>query len=194
MARCRTSRRICSASAPSSRSSRGHRARSTGSGKFVRRHRLGVAAATTVMLVLIAFAATMAMQARRIARERDRANWEAATAKQVSDFLVGLFKVSDPNIAQGNTLTARQILESGAANIERDLAGQPEVQARIMATMGIVFTSLGLYDRAESLLKRAVMIDERVVKGSSCDPCRCERPSKCVLVSGEISSGGTTLC
>jgi serine/threonine protein kinase/tetratricopeptide (TPR) repeat protein len=131
--------------------------------KFVRRHRLGVAAATTVVLLLIAFAAIMAVQARRIARERDRANWEAATAKQVSEFLVGLFKVSDPSEAKGNALTAREILESGAANIERDLAGQPEVQARIMATMGIVFTSLGLYNRAERLLKQAVTTDRRVL-------------------------------
>ena len=64
--------------------------------KFARRHRVGVAAVAAVGVLVIAFAAVMAVQARRIARERDRANQEAATAKQVSDFLVGLFKVSDP--------------------------------------------------------------------------------------------------
>ena len=104
----------------------------------------------------------MAIQAGRIARERDRANQEAATAKQVSDFLVGLFKVSDPNEARGNALTAREILESGVANIEKDLAGQPEVQARMMGTMGAIYTGLGLYDRAERLLTQAVATDRRV--------------------------------
>ncbi len=104
----------------------------------------------------------MAIQAGRIARERDRANQEAATAKQVSDFLVGLFKVSDPNEARGNALTAREILESGVANIEKDLAGQPEVQARMMGTMGAIYTGLGLYDRAERLLTQAVATDWRV--------------------------------
>ena len=53
-------------------------------GKFVRRHRFGVAAAATLVLLLVAFGATMAVQAQRIARERDRANREAETAKQVS--------------------------------------------------------------------------------------------------------------
>ena len=50
---------------------------------------------------VLVFAGMMTVQARRIARERDRANQEAATAKQVSDFLVGLFKVSDPSEARG---------------------------------------------------------------------------------------------
>ena len=41
--------------------------------KFVRRHRAGVAVVATGLLVLVAFAATMTVQARRIALERDRA-------------------------------------------------------------------------------------------------------------------------
>ena len=52
--------------------------------KFVRRHRFGVAAAATLVLLLVAFAVTMAVQAQRIARERDRANREAARASQGS--------------------------------------------------------------------------------------------------------------
>jgi non-specific serine/threonine protein kinase/serine/threonine-protein kinase len=130
--------------------------------KFVRRNRLTVGAAVALVLVLALFAGTMAVQARRIARERDRANLEAATATQVSDFLTGLFKVSDPGEARGNTLTAREILESGVANVEKDLGGQPEVQARMMATMGAIYTSLGLYDRAERLLTRAVASDRQL--------------------------------
>ena len=131
--------------------------------KFVRRHRLGVGAGAMLVTLLVIFATTMAVQARRIARERDRANSEAATATQVSDFLVGLFRVSDPSEARGNTLTAREILEKGAAKVEKDLESQPQVQARLMATMGTVYTSLGLYDRAEPLLHRAVASGRRVL-------------------------------
>ena len=53
-------------------------------GKFVRRHRLGVAVATLVLALLAVFAVATTVQARRLARERDRANQEAATARQVS--------------------------------------------------------------------------------------------------------------
>ena len=131
-------------------------------GKFVRRNRVMVGAAAALAIVLALAGVAVAVQARRIAVERDRANAEAATAKQVSDFVVGLFKVSDPG-EQANTLTARELLERGVANIERDLAAQPEVQARMMQTMGTIFTTLGLYERAERLLTQAVETDRRLL-------------------------------
>ena len=45
-------------------------------GKYVRRHRLGVAIAATGVLLLAAFSTAMSVQALRIRRERDRANAE----------------------------------------------------------------------------------------------------------------------
>jgi serine/threonine protein kinase/tetratricopeptide (TPR) repeat protein len=125
-------------------------------GKFVRRHRFGVAAGTVFVALLIAFSAVMTLQAQRIARERDRANREAVAAKQVADFLVGLFNVADPSETRGNTLTAREILATGARNIEHDLQNQPDVQARLKATIGQVETNLGLYAEAGPLLEQAV--------------------------------------
>jgi non-specific serine/threonine protein kinase/serine/threonine-protein kinase len=126
--------------------------------KFVRRHRFGVAAATAVFLLLVSFAVTMAVQANRIAKERDRANQEAETASQVSGFLEGLFEVSDPSEALGNTITAREILDKGSGRIRQELGDQPRVQARLMDTMGRVYRNLGLYDQARPLLEEAVEI------------------------------------
>jgi eukaryotic-like serine/threonine-protein kinase len=133
--------------------------------KFVRRHRMGVAAAATLIVLLAAFGATMTVQARRIARERDRANREAEAARQVSNFLAGIFKVSDPGEARGNVLTAREILDAGAKNIEQSLATQPEVQARLKATIGNVYTNLGLYSVAEPLLQQAAVVQQRILGG-----------------------------
>jgi eukaryotic-like serine/threonine-protein kinase len=131
-------------------------------GKFVRRHRFGVAAAASLVVLLVAFSLAMAMQARRIAQERDRANYEAATAKQVSEFLVGLFSVSDPSEAQGNTLTAREILGKGARQTQESLREQPEVQARLEGTIGAVYTSLAMYAEAEPLLLHALQTQRRI--------------------------------
>jgi len=138
--------------------------------KFVRRHRFGVVAAAALVLLLLAFGVTMAVQAERIARERDRANQEAvrateeaATAKQVSDFLVGLFQVSNPSEARGSTITAREVLDRGAKKAEAELAGQPLVQARLMNTMGRVYDQLGLYDQALPLLEAALATQRRLL-------------------------------
>jgi serine/threonine protein kinase/tetratricopeptide (TPR) repeat protein len=132
-------------------------------GKFVRRHRVGVAAVGSLVILLAAFAAAMTVQVGRTARERDRANQEATTARQVSDFLVGLFQVSDPSEARGKTLTAREVLATGALQLERGLHDQPQVRARLQATIGAVYTGLGLYADAEPLLKQALETQKRVV-------------------------------
>ena len=137
--------------------------------KFVRRHRAGVAVAFALVVILIAFAGLMAAQARRIAQERDRANQEAATARRVSEFLAGLFKVSDPSEARGNTLTAREILDRGAQQLEESLRDQPQVQARLQSTIGSVYTGLGLYTEALPLLERALQTQKNLSGEASHD-------------------------
>jgi len=119
--------------------------------------------ATTVGMVITSTLAVTAWLARNEAeRERARAQEEAETARQTTRFMVDLFKVSDPSEALGNSITAREILDKGAARIQTELAGQPAIQATLMDTMGTVYTSLGLYKQAlplirESLAKRRAL-------------------------------------
>jgi eukaryotic-like serine/threonine-protein kinase len=131
--------------------------------KLIRRHRFGVAVAAAAAVLLIAFAATMAVQARRIAKERDRANREAETSKRVSQFMASMFKVADPHQARGNTITAREILDKASKDIHTGLAKDPEVQAQMMHLMGGVYDNLGLYPQAQSLFAGAVEIRKRVL-------------------------------
>ena len=116
-----------------------------------RRRKLAIAAG----VVLLAFGVAMAVLALRIARERDRANREAAAAAQVTEFLVGLFDVNDPSESRGNTVTAREVLDRGAEKLEKELAGQPLVQAELMDAIGTVYVQLGLYEPGAKLLHRA---------------------------------------
>jgi tetratricopeptide (TPR) repeat protein/tRNA A-37 threonylcarbamoyl transferase component Bud32 len=118
-----------------------------------RRRRAVVAAAMAGLAFLSVFSTVQTVRARREAR---RANQEAEAARQVSDFLVGLFRVSDPGEARGNTVTAREILDRGATRIEQDLRAQPLVQARFQSAMGRVYDSLGLYGQALPLLESAL--------------------------------------
>ncbi len=124
--------------------------------KLAARHKGAFAFAATVFVLVTALAVTMTIQTIRIGKERDRANQEAETAKQVSEFLEGLFKVSDPSEARGNQITAREILDIGARQIETELKGQEAVQARLMLTMGGVYQGLGLPAKAEPLLRGAL--------------------------------------
>jgi serine/threonine protein kinase len=135
--------------------------------KFARRYRMAVATASALLVTVTMFSAVTAIQARSIAKERDRANQEAATAKQVSDFLVGLFNVSDPSEARGNTLTAREILANGARQVASNLNDQPTVRARLERTIGTVYTKLGMYSEAEPLLRGALQSERRELGAAS---------------------------
>ncbi len=137
--------------------------------KFIRRHRFGVAVAAAAAVLLIAFAVTMAVQARHIAKERDRANREAETSKRVSQFMASMFKVADPHQARGNTITAREILDKASKDIHTGLAKDPEVQAQMMHLMGGVYDNLGLYPQAQSLFADAVEIRKRVLGPENSD-------------------------
>ena len=149
--------------------------------KFVRRHRFGVISAATVLLLLIAFAAAMAVQARRIAKERDRANRQAEVAERVTDFMTSIFKVSDPSAARGNTITAREILDKGSAQIEAGLSKDPEVQAQMMYVMGGVYENLGLYPHSEALLQQSLEIRQRVLGPENPDTLRSMHSLSLVL-------------
>lgn len=130
--------------------------------KFVKRHRFGVLAAAAAVVLLIGFAGAMGVQARRIAKERDRANQQAEVSERVSRFMTDMFKVSDPSEARGNTVTAREILDKASKNIDSGLAQEPEVQAYMMHDMANVYYSLGLYKEAEPLAIKAVDIRKRL--------------------------------
>ena len=92
-------------------------------GNMSRRHRVAVGVAAGLILLLAAFSLVQAVQLRRITRERDRANRERDRATRITDFMTGMFKVSDPNKARGNTVTAREILDK-ASNRDGDGPGE----------------------------------------------------------------------
>jgi eukaryotic-like serine/threonine-protein kinase len=124
--------------------------------KFVRRHRFGVGATVILLVLAITFGAVMAIQANRVASERDRANRESETAREVSSFLVGLFELSKPSESAANSITARQILDKGAERIQQETQLEPEIRAALLATMGDVYKSVGLYAKAQLLSEAAL--------------------------------------
>ena len=124
-----------------------------------RRHRRMMAltaAAITGMAVTSGLAITAWFARIEAEEQRVQAEIDAERARQVTDFMVGLFRLSDPSEARGNTITVREVLDTGAARIDAELAGQPEVRATLMDTMGTVYQSLALYPEAGALLDKAL--------------------------------------
>lgn len=124
-----------------------------------RRHRrlMAITAAASVGMVITSGLAGYAIIQRDEAEaQRERAEIEAETARRTTEFMVGMFEVSDPSEARGNTITVREILDTGAQRIDRELVDQPVIQATLMQTIGDVYESLGLYAESGDLLQKAL--------------------------------------
>jgi eukaryotic-like serine/threonine-protein kinase len=117
--------------------------------KYVRRHRVAVTVAAGLVLLLAAFSILQAIELRRITHERDRAN-------RITDFMTGLFNMSDPSEARGNSVTAREILDKASKDMGSGLVRDTEVQSQLMHVMARTYGSLGLYSRADKLAKAAL--------------------------------------
>jgi len=127
--------------------------------KYLHRHRLAVVLSAVAALLFLSFATVQAIQLRRTTQERDRAD-------RVAEFMTQMFEVSDPSEARGNRVTAREILDRSSAEMDKSLGRDPELRASMMFLMGTVYQSLGLYAKAQSLLRQTLEID-RLTFGSA---------------------------
>ncbi|MEM7479837.1 MAG: serine/threonine-protein kinase [Acidobacteriota bacterium] len=130
--------------------------------KFIGRHKAGVLAAGLIFLALVAGIAATTWQARVARANLAEAERQRAQAVRMQDFLEGLFKVSDPEVAQGKDISARQILDQGAERVGRELQALPAQRADLAAVMGRVYRNLGLYAESEVQLQEALTLRREV--------------------------------
>ncbi|HZL27820.1 MAG TPA: serine/threonine-protein kinase [Acidobacteriaceae bacterium] len=121
--------------------------------KFVLRHKLAASSTVLVFLLLLGFSIAMVVQARRLERERN-------SAQKVSEFLGTIFIAEDKtaNLTGGKTLTARELLDRGAVNIDRERNLDPVVKDRLLQTLGHAYLSQGIYGRARDLYTQSLHI------------------------------------
>ncbi|CAN5869937.1 hypothetical protein BH24GEM1_BH24GEM1_18460 [soil metagenome] len=128
---------------------------------YLRRHRTGVAAAATFLLLVAGFVMVYNV---RVTQERDRARAEAAKANATTEFVTGLFADADPDRSPGDTLNVFEILDRGAARLDSGLTSEPDVRGTLQATLGRLYLELGDYRRAMRLLDSALVM-RRVLYG-----------------------------
>ncbi len=122
-------------------------------GKFVARHRGKLLAAALVVLALAAGATVAAWQARAAVIQAER-------AERVTRFVKDIFGGTDPDRSQGREVSARELLDQGAARLATELTEEPAVRAEMLAVVATLYQRLGLPDSAARLLERAIQIDE----------------------------------
>ena len=130
-----------------------------------RRWPLALAAAAAALLV-VAFTWRLAVESARARAAEHDARQQALAAERVSDFLVSVFNVSNPKLNANREISAREVLDQGAARIESELEGAPDVRARLLDVLATAYRHLGQPRRSIELFRSAIelYLDPRVAR------------------------------
>lgn len=129
-------------------------------GKFLRRHRLALAAAAVVFVSLVAATLYSRAQTRIVTRERDK-------AIEVQTFLLEMFGSMGPG--RSDSVSVRQLLAGQAALARTTYGDRPELLAQMQMVIGEGFDRLGLYAPAESLFTNALATRREVLPDDHAD-------------------------
>ncbi len=142
--------------------------------KLVQRNRMPAALLGAIVLLIVGFGIWMGYLYTVADANFQHALVAEGEADQVAQFMIGLFEISEPGEAMGNSITARQILDEGSEQIMSELNEQPEVQARMMLSMGFVYRNLGIYDKSTELLETSLNIKTTLPQDKQRDELHAE--------------------
>ena len=139
--------------------------------KLARRHAGAVAAATTLLALLIAYAVTTAVMLERQHQERARAETAAKRAQRIQAFLADMLASAGPSrlgpgteqLGSGSPDTrVRDVLDRAAERVEGELRDDPPVLAGVQHAIAETYFAMGAYKEAESHARAALAIRERL--------------------------------
>jgi eukaryotic-like serine/threonine-protein kinase len=129
--------------------------------KWLHRHPIASAATVLVLLLIAGFSWQLKSQRDRALQAEHKAVDEAAAANEVTQFLLGLFAGADPQNARGRDISARDMLEQGRRSLDQKLLDQPLLRARLLLTIGTIYTSIGQPEPSIAALTEATQLLER---------------------------------
>ncbi len=132
-------------------------------GRFVRRHRVAVAAGAIVLISILgalAFSTTMYF---REANARQVAETETKRSRQISRFLEDTLAAAGPSVALGRDTTLMQeILEKTATRIDEELGDDPKIESELRAIIGRTWGELQAFEKSTEELAIALELRRRL--------------------------------
>ncbi len=124
--------------------------------RFVARNRVWVAAAGLVAATLVVATTLVVRESGRRAAALREAESQQVRSARITDFLLGVFRATNPNETRGRSVTARELLDQASARIRRDLANEPAARGDLELAIGRAYSLVGLNRTADTILTRLV--------------------------------------
>ncbi len=158
------------------------------SAKFVARNKLVVAAVTAVTFALLGGIITSGA----LYIQADRAK---LAAQRVSGFLQDALGSVNPQIARGRDVTLlREVLDSAAKRIDKELGDNPDVAATLHLTIGNTYSSIALYDQAENHTRAAGKLRRKLLGDNHPQVAECfAQLAQILWIKGDYASSETAI-
>ena len=124
-------------------------------GRFAQRHRLAVALAGLLVASLVGGLASIVIQSREVARERDRALLEGQRANAALAFQREIFRRARPATHLGQEPSASELLDLGERLLTDDESLDAGVRAALLEELSRSRLALGQNEAAHALASRA---------------------------------------
>ncbi|ANB19577.1 serine/threonine-protein kinase [Dokdonella koreensis] len=149
--------------------------------RYLARNRWAIA--TAVLLLGLAGGFTW----RTLLAERE-ARRQAAVSDRVAEFLVSVFAAADSNLNRDlrHDLTAREVLDAGAARIGTELDGQPHIRARLLEAVGNAYRHMNANPRAAALMREAADLNLDPAVDQPLAAARCLEALANIMANGEF--------
>ena len=155
-------------------------------GKFVRRNRGLVAALTVALVAVLGGAGAALWQAAEANRQRDAATDREAEAQAVTDFFVEMIGDARPPGSDGDSLRVRNLLDSGAAQLDTVFADRPSVRAALAQAFALGYDKLGKASAALPLYREVLRLRSMALPPGDPDLIRSEN----ALAVALLNTGG----
>ena len=130
--------------------------------RFLRRYWLAAGITALIFAGLIGALTAISLARQEALRERDIAQMEARRSKAVRDYLAHMFRDAGQQARDGETLTAKQVLDQAAARVQASFADDPATDAQVLKALGELHFYLGDYAAAEPLLRRWLAFEHAI--------------------------------
>lgn len=123
--------------------------------KFIRRHVVGVVSTSAFVLALAALSVLLLQRSVELQQSLQATQEEQQRVRQVTDFLIDVFKTSDPLLSQNEVVDVKSLLDHASAELTHQFDNQPATKAKLYETLGSVYLNMSDVEQAERLLAEA---------------------------------------
>ena len=127
--------------------------------KFIQRHTLGFVITSAVVLSLLLLSLMLFNRSNALHKSLQATLDEKQRVDQVTEFLVDVFKYSDPLQNQADIVNVKDLLDHSSQQLKNQFIQEPATKAKLYQTLASVYSSMSDIEKAEDMLNSAKQIN-----------------------------------